>query len=90
MKKIRFSQILSRLSENLGNSHLAILRLQDSFKDGKITAAAARRAFLPLWAAFVIDRDRFNKVLGAYEKIFDNKEWYFADVNNSIYEWFMA
>lgn len=97
MKKIRFAALAAVAGENLSNSQLAIMRLQDSVKDGKIQAAAARRAFLPLWNAFVIDANRYNRILSGWadydQQSRKDSRYCKCDIINYVsefYNWFMC
>lgn len=68
MKKIRFSQVFNVCLYNVSLSENRIINLIDTFESGKIVAAAARRAFLELWSAFLIDVRRYNSVLVAWRE----------------------
>ena len=88
---------MKRLAENVCTSEVAILKLQDDFTSGRVSAAAARRAFLPLWDSFVIDCNRYNSVLDAWYKYDEmsykeakKKEIYFPGLVSRYYNWFMC
>ena len=70
MKKLTLSRLLTKCSDNVANSEIAIIHLINNFEDGRICAAAARRAFRGgLWSAFVIDAKRYNTILSAWAAV---------------------
>ena len=70
MKKIRFFQVFNVCVYNVAFSESKILNLIDDFETGRIAAAAARRRFLDLWYNFIIDVQRYNRVLIAW-RVYD-------------------
>ena len=97
MKKIRFSQISGQIAYNMDLFECKILQVQESFTDGKITAAAARRAFLPLWSWFLHYVNRYNSILQAWKQYdrdsYDKSRFYpvsVDEITGKYYKWFMC
>lgn len=96
MKDIRFSFLACWAGVNLSNTENSILKLRELFVDGKIQAAAARRAFLPLWRALLIDAQRYNNILWAWrayneesQKSSGRKFVSIQGLEEDHYNWFM-
>ena len=97
MKKIRFSQISGQIAYYMDRYECEILRLQEGFTDGKISAAAARREFLGLWSWYLHYVNRYNAVLAAWEQ-YDNESYKESPlsrvsvdyVTGKYFNWFMC